>query len=82
MRHPNSWIVSFSRWRGDKYQTGAVSGGLVGFFNKTFANSLSLIVHVYGQIRKVTAIGEVRYGSRDADETVGIPSGHNEIRMT
>lgn len=82
MRHPNSWIVSFSCWRGDEYQAGAVSGGLVSFFNKTLADSLSLIVHVNGQIGKVTAVGEVRYGARDADETVGIPSGHNEIRMT
>ncbi len=76
MRHPNSWIISLCRVRGDEYQTCAVSGGPMGFFNETLADSPSLIFDVYRQIRKVTAIREVRYGPRDADETVGISCGH------
>jgi hypothetical protein len=82
MRHPDFWIVSFSRWCGDEYQTCAVSGKPMSLFNETLANSLSLISQVYGQIGKVTAIRKVRYGPRDADKTVGITSGHNDIRVT
>jgi hypothetical protein len=82
MRHPNTWIVSLGRGRGHKYQACTVSGCPTGFFNETPANSPSLIFDVYRQIGQVTAIREIRYGPRDADETVVISSGHDEICMT
>src|ERR1700756_537585 len=47
--------------------------------DQALSNTLPLVSKVHCQIGEVAAVGEVGNSSRNADETVGVASGHNEI---
>ena len=50
-----------------------------GPMNKVFANAMSLVIGVNGEVCEIGNIGKVRKGARDTDQALTIPSRDSEI---
>jgi len=79
--HPYFWVVGLRGGSGDKDQRRLRTGGAAGFVNQPLSDPLALVFDIDCKIGKIAAIGEVRDGAGNTDETAGITCRNNQVGL-